>query len=102
MSRRHRAKKRVVYPDPKFNDVVISKFMNSLMLEGKKSVAESIVYSALDTVESKMRRNPIEIFHEAMAAVKPAIEPQINRSRSSDWSIHLTPNQARITLSMPF
>ena len=66
MSRRHRAEKREILPDAKYGDKVLSKFMNNLMLDGKKSVAESIVYGALDRVEDKTKRAPVEVFHEAL------------------------------------
>ena len=66
MSRRHRAEKRVINPDPKFGDLVLSKFMNSIMLDGKKSVAERIVYGALDQVEDRAKTEPLAMFHSAL------------------------------------
>ena len=66
MSRRHAAEKREVLPDAKYGDKVLTKFMNNLMLDGKKSVAESIVYGALTRVEQRLKRQPIECFHEAL------------------------------------
>ena len=66
MSRRRRAEKRVILPDPKFKDQVVSKFMNNLMLDGKKSVSENIVYGAFEEVEAKIKRPPLEVFHEAL------------------------------------
>ncbi len=66
MSRRHRAEKREINPDAKFGDVVLTKFMNSLMLHGKKSTAERILYGALDMVQEKISRDPVEVFHEAL------------------------------------
>jgi len=80
MSRRHAAEKREVLPDAKFHDLVVSKFMNTLMRAGKKSVAERIVYGALETIERKTRQDPVRVFHEALDNVKPAIEV---RSRPS-------------------
>ena len=74
MSRRHRADKREIIPDAKFGDVVLTKFMNSIMKEGKKSSAEHIVYGALDQMESKVKQNPIELFHQALSNVMPALE----------------------------
>ena len=74
MSRRRRAEKREILPDPKFKDLVVSKFMNNLMLDGKKSVSEKIVYGAFDEIESKMKRPPLEIFHEALDNIKPSVE----------------------------
>ncbi len=62
MSRRHSAERREVNPDPKFNDLVISKFMNSIMREGKKSAAETIVYGALDKMQARAKSDPIQLF----------------------------------------
>ncbi|MDQ3560757.1 MAG: 30S ribosomal protein S7, partial [Pseudomonadota bacterium] len=69
MSRRHRAEKREIIPDAKFGDQVVSKFMNSVMYAGKKSVAESIVYGALDQVERRSRQDPVGVFHSALENV---------------------------------
>ena len=66
MSRRHRAEKREILPDPKFNDLVLSKFMNAIMLDGKKSTAEKIVYGAMEIVEDKAKTEPIRVFHDAL------------------------------------
>ena len=66
MSRRHAAEKREVLPDAKYGDLVLTKFMNNLMIDGKKSVAERIVYNAMNRVEDKIKRAPIEVFHEAL------------------------------------
>ena len=66
MSRRHRAEKREILPDAKFNDLVLAKFMNAIMLDGKKSTAESIVYGAMDIVENKVKSEPVRIFHDAL------------------------------------
>ena len=73
MSRRHAAEKREVLPDAKYGDRVVSKFMNNLMVDGKKSVAETIVYSALERVQTRVRREPVEVFHEALDNVKPSV-----------------------------
>ena len=74
MARRRRPEKRVILPDPKFGDEVLSKFMNSVMLDGKKSTAEGIVYSALETVEARAKKDPLQVFHDALNNVKPGIE----------------------------
>ena len=66
MSRRHSAEKREVHPDPKFGNVIITKFMNSVMYAGKKSVAEGIVYGALGIIESKTKQNPLGVFEQAL------------------------------------
>ena len=79
MSRRHAAEKREVLPDAKFGDRVLTKFMNNLMVDGKKSVAERIVYSALDRVQTRLKREPIEVFHEALENVKPSVEVRSRR-----------------------
>ena len=79
MSRRRRAEKREILPDPKFKDLVLSKFMNNLMLDGKKSVSEKIVYGAFDEIENKMKRPPLEVFHEALDNIKPSVEVRSRR-----------------------
>ena len=79
MSRRHAAEKREILPDAKFGDRVLSKFMNNLMIDGKKSVAEKIVYNALDRVESKIKRAPVEVRTERREAL--AIRWLISASR---------------------
>ena len=73
MSRRHKADKREINPDPKFGDLVVTKFMNAIMMHGKKSVAETIVYSALDQVQSKTRQEPVTVFHQALDNVAPHV-----------------------------
>jgi small subunit ribosomal protein S7 len=87
MARRRRADKREVLPDPKFGDIVLTKFMNSLMYEGKKSTAESIVYGAFDAIEAKMRRDPLEIFHNALDNVKPGIEVRSRRVGGATYQV---------------
>ena len=82
MSRRRRADKREVIPDPKFGDIVLTKFMNSIMKEGKKSAAERIVYGALDQMEKKAKSNPVELFHEALRNVMPALEVRLDRRQA--------------------
>ncbi len=89
MSRRHSAVKREVLPDPKFGDVVISRFMNVLMYDGKKSVAESIVYGALDSLKKRGGQNadPVRLFHEALDNVKPAIEVRSRRVGGATYQV---------------
>ena len=87
MSRRHRAEKRVINPDPKFGDLVVSKFMNNLMIDGKKSVAEKIVYNALDRVENKVKRAPVEVFHEALDNIKPSVEVRSRRVGGATYQV---------------
>src|SRR3546814_7482916 len=74
MSRRHSAEKREVLPDPKFGDVVLSKFMNCLMYDGKQSIAEGIVYGALDRVRERGAQDPVRVFDDGLANVKLEIE----------------------------
>ncbi len=87
MSRRHRAEKREIIPDPKYGDLVVAKFMNSIMFEGKKSVAEGIVYGALGRIEQKAKRDGIELFHEALNNVKPAIEVRSRRVGGATYQV---------------
>jgi small subunit ribosomal protein S7 len=89
MSRRHRAEKREVLPDPKFGDIVLSRFMNVLMYDGKKSVAEGIVYAALDTLKKRGGANsdPLRLFHEAMDNVKPAVEVRSRRVGGATYQV---------------
>ena len=79
MARRRRPEKRIILPDPRFGDITLSKFMNNLMLDGKKSVAEGIVYGAMETVETRAKREPIGVFHDALNNVKPGIEVRSRR-----------------------
>lgn len=87
MSRRHRAEKREVLPDPKFGDIVLSKFMNQIMIDGKKSVAERIVYGALDLVEDRAKRDPVELFHDALENVSPAVEVRSRRVGGATYQV---------------
>ena len=87
MSRRHRAEKREILPDPKFGNTVLSKFMNNLMFDGKKSVAERIVYGALDRVEDKLKRAPVEVFEEALDNIKPAVEVRSRRVGGATYQV---------------
>ena len=87
MSRRRKADKRDIIPDPKFGDVVLTKFMNSIMQEGKKSVAERIVYGALDQMEKKTKQNPVDLFHEALRNVMPALEVRSRRVGGATYQV---------------
>ena len=87
MSRRHAAEKREVLPDAKFHDLVVSKFMNTLMRAGKKSVAERIVYGAFDIIERKAKQDPLRVFHEALDNVKPAIEVRSRRVGGATYQV---------------
>jgi small subunit ribosomal protein S7 len=87
MSRRHAAEKRTVLPDAKYGDLVLTKFMNNLMLDGKKSIAERIVYGALERVEIKVKRVPIELFHEALENIKPSVEVRSRRVGGATYQV---------------
>ena len=94
MSRRHTAEKREIIPDAKYGDVVIAKFMNTIMYEGKKSVAEQIVYGALDGVESKAKSDPLAVFKQALENVAPSVEV---RSRRVGGATYQVPSEVRPT-----
>ena len=87
MSRRHRAEKREINPDPKFGDLVVSKFMNNLMYEGKKSVAEGIVYGAFEKIQGKAKQDPVQVFHDALNNVAPAIEVRSRRVGGATYQV---------------
>ena len=87
MSRRHSAEKREVIPDPKFGDIVVTKFMNSVMYEGKKSTAERIVYGAFDIIEAKTKSEPLGVFKSALENVAPAIEVRSRRVGGATYQV---------------
>ena len=87
MSRRRRAERREINPDPKFGDAVVSKFMNSIMRQGKKSVAEQIVYGAFDLIEGKTKQNPISVFEQALDNVMPSIEVRSRRVGGATYQV---------------
>lgn len=92
MSRRHAAEKREVTPDAKYGNIVIMKFMNSLMYDGKKSIAEAVVYGALSELEAKIKKPALEIFTEALTNVKPQLEV---RSRRVGGATYQVPTEVR-------
>jgi small subunit ribosomal protein S7 len=94
MSRRHRAEKREINPDPKFGDLIVTKFMNAIMLDGKKSVAETIVYGAFDVVQGKSKQDPVTVFHSALDNVAPHVEV---RSRRVGGATYQVPVEVRST-----
>ncbi|OUR75654.1 30S ribosomal protein S7 [Alphaproteobacteria bacterium 46_93_T64] len=87
MSRRHAAEKREVLPDAKFGDLVLTKFMNSLMIAGKKSLAEGIVYGAFEIVEKKTGNSPVEVFHDALEKIKPELEVRSRRVGGATYQV---------------
>jgi small subunit ribosomal protein S7 len=87
MSRRHKAEKREVNPDPKFGEIVITKFMNAVMKEGKKSAAERIVYGAFERMETKAKSDPVQLFHSALDNVMPAVEVRSRRVGGATYQV---------------
>ncbi len=87
MSRRHSAEKREINPDPKFGNLVVSKFMNSLMYDGKKSAAERIVYGAFDIIEGKTKQSPLTVFQQALDNVMPSIEVRSRRVGGATYQV---------------
>lgn len=87
MSRRHAAEKRKILPDPKYKDLIVAKFTNSLMFDGKKSVAERIIYGAFDLIEKKSGQDPLKTFHEAIENVKPSVEVRSRRVGGATYQI---------------
>ena len=99
MSRRHRAAKREILPDPKFGDVVVTRFMNALMYDGKKSAAEGIVYGALDVLKKRggNAADPVRMFHEALDNVKPAVEVRSRRVGGATYQVPIEVKAGRAT-----
>tara|TARA_Y100000746_G_C15122702_1_gene293244 strand:+ start:93 stop:563 length:471 start_codon:yes stop_codon:yes gene_type:complete len=87
MSRRRAATKRQVLPDHKYKDITLTKFMNRIMRDGKKSVSERIVYGAFDIVFDKTKKKPIEFFHEAVDNVKPNLEVRSRRVGGATYQV---------------
>jgi small subunit ribosomal protein S7 len=85
--RRRSAQKRIINPDVKYIDFTLAKLMNYLMLDGKKSVAEKVVYGAMEIIEEKLKRNPIEVFHEVLKKVRPAVEVKSTRIGGATYQV---------------
>jgi small subunit ribosomal protein S7 len=101
MARRRRPEKRIILPDPKYGDEVLSKFMNSVMLDGKKSVAELIVYGAMETVEQRAKREPVGVFHDALNNIKPGIEVRSRRVGGATYQVPVEVRpERRVALAM--
>jgi small subunit ribosomal protein S7 len=92
MSRRRAAEKKKIHPDPKFGDLVLAKFINNIMIQGKKSTAEHIVYGALDKIQGRNGKNAIDLFHEALGNIRPAVEV---RSRRVGGATYQVPTEVR-------
>ncbi len=97
MSRRRRAEKREVIPDAKYGDTILAKFMNSLMYQGRKSVAERIIYGAFDAIQSKTKQDPLNLFHEALRNVSPALEVRSRRVGGATYQVpvEVSPDRSR-------
>jgi small subunit ribosomal protein S7 len=101
MARRRAAEKREVLPDPKYGDPVLSKFMNAIMLAGKKSVAERIVYGAMEKMQSRAARDPLEMFHAALDNVKPTLEVRSRRVGGATYQVPVEVRPSRrLTLAI--
>jgi small subunit ribosomal protein S7 len=87
MSRRHRAEKREILPDPKFGNMIVTKFMNTVMYQGKKSVAETIVYGAFEMIEGKTKQSAITVFEQALENVMPSIEVRSRRVGGATYQV---------------
>lgn len=97
MSRRHSAEKRKINPDPRYNSLLVAKFVNNLMKEGKKSLARNIVYQAFLQVEQKLKKPALEVFEEAIASVEPKIEVKSRRVGGATYQVpvDVKPTRAR-------
>ena len=101
MARRRAAEKREVLPDPKYSDPVLTKFMNAVMLDGKKSVAERIVYGAMDRMQARTSRDPLEMFHAALDNVKPTLEVRSRRVGGATYQVPVEVRPSRrLTLAI--
>ena len=101
MPRRHEVPKRIVLPDPKFGDKAVTKFMNAVMEDGKKAVAESIVYGAFDVIEDRTREEPIKVFRRALENVSPLVEVKSRRVGGSTYQVPIeVRNDRRMALAM--
>ena len=87
MPRRRSPEKRKVIPDPKFQDIIVAKFMNHIMKDGKKSVAEKIVYGAFEVIHKKIGTEPIKVFHEALENVQPQLEVRSRRVGGATYQV---------------
>jgi len=87
MPRRHSPEKRRILPDPKYGDLVVAKFMNNVMLDGKKSVAESIVYGAFDVIYDRTKEDPVKVFKRALETIQPMVEVKSRRVGGSTYQV---------------
>ena len=87
MSRKNRAPKRNFYPDSKYNSMILSKFINFIMYDGKKSTAEKIIYNAFDKIKNKSKEDPIKIFNEAINNIRPNLEVRSRRVGGATYQV---------------
>jgi small subunit ribosomal protein S7 len=85
--RKSKPKKRITLPDPKFNDILVTKFVNNLMLKGKKSIAFEIFYESMDLIENKLKENPVDVWKKALANITPALEVKSRRIGGATFQI---------------
>lgn len=97
MPRRRVVAKREVLPDPKFGDVTLAKFMNHVMISGKKSTAESIIYGAMELVKTKLNRDPLEVFNEALENIAPLVEVKSRRVGGATYQVPVEVRASRRT-----
>ncbi len=96
MARRRRPEKRLILPDPRFDDLVVSKFINNLMLKGKKSIAENIFYDALEIISSKLKTDePVDVFRKALENATPMLEVRSRRIGGSTYQVPIEVNPKR-------
>lgn len=101
MPRRREVPKRIIIPDPKYNDRLVARFVNILMKRGKKSTAEHILYGAFDIVEGRYKADPLDIFKKALDAVKPKVEVKSRRVGGATYQVPVeVPADRRIALAM--
>lgn len=101
MPRRRVVAKREVLPDPKYGNVTLAKFMNHVMVSGKKSVAEGIVYGALEEVKAKLNRDPVEVFDEALDNIAPLVEVKSRRVGGATYQVPVEVRPSRrVALAM--
>lgn len=93
--RKKRAEKRYAVPDPRFNDVMVSRFINKVMIQGKKNTARNLVYNAFDIIADKMKQDPIEVFRKALSNVSPAIEVRSRRVGGATYQVPVEVREER-------
>ncbi len=93
--RKKRAEKRYAVPDPRFNDVMVSRFINKVMIQGKKNTARDLVYTAFDIIADKMKQDPIEVFRKALSNVSPAIEVRSRRVGGATYQVPVEVREER-------